>query len=144
MKTDTPDKDTTPSDTLKKKLSRASCWLLSNALFLALMWMAFAKNIDGAKNVLLLLVWGTLIVYTMALVVVSMRDKLAKDPLKELVVGRRGVWRWLDDMLYIGISFTFVWHGWFFSGIVILFAACVKAVAYYEATKPHKPVADAV
>lgn len=134
----TPTDPTTAPPTRKQKLKRWLHWTFFNGLFCFLMWLALWQGSNGAGNILLGLVWFSLLIHAILFVAVCARSDLRDDPLKSLQQGRM-VPAFLNYVVGFGIAATFIWWGWWFCGIVAFVTELIESMAYNEAKKPHQP-----
>ena len=112
---------------------RAFKWLLMNGTCAALLWFAVAGGVEGAQNILLVLVWLLLLITPLM---------WTADLQKTLAERGRAVPAWLDGIFDLALVAVLLWHGWMLTGVAYLLHAWLSHGAWAQALRKPANVAN--
>lgn len=103
-----------------KAFNRLVKWAISRTAFFALIYFGVVMNWEGPRNILMFLIWTMLFLSLYAFMTVSQKS-LAKE--QRLLPLR---FTYTLSLICAGVM---IWHGWWVTSIVYMFAATMRAIA---------------
>lgn len=109
------------------KIKKVIRWFLYNFLYSSLAYLGLI-GMTGAQNLFIFWVCINAIIYFLALVSLYSPNLTAKQ--KKDLKNSRSVPGWLSHGLDICLICALIWHGWWFTGIVILLSTFCEYLVY--------------
>ena len=116
------------------KFTRVLNWCVINTAFVLLMWLALVQHDKGAGNVIQLVVW--VCVFGSLFGVFNEQSRL------KLIAKGRTVPGWLSLLVTLPMVMSFVYCGWWVTGLLMLLDVTAIGMAHDLVNNPLKVVAE--